>query len=120
MREQAEARGKEIENEWRQDLLWAVGLYRQYGALQPVWMAAERYLYDSNNQREPSDQEIAEFLADNSMLGMVLLVYDLPKPGLGKPTSGAEVLKEKARLEPLVEAATQAAVDERGRTLDKD
>jgi hypothetical protein len=80
----------------------------------------ERYLYDNNNQREPSDQDIAEFPADNSMHGMVLLVYDLPKPGLGKPTSGAEVLKEKARLEPLVEAATQAAVEERGRTLDKD
>ena len=57
--------------------------------------------------------------ADNSMLGMVLLVYDLHKPGLGKLTSGANVPKEKARLEPLVEAAIQAAVEERGRTLDK-
>jgi hypothetical protein len=54
------------------------------------------------------------------MLGMVLLVYDLPKPGLIKPTSGAEVLTGKACLEPLVEAATQTVVEERGRTLDKD
>jgi hypothetical protein len=54
------------------------------------------------------------------MPGIVLLVYDLPKLGLEKPTSGAEALKEKARLEPLVEDATQAGVEERGRTLDKD
>ena len=79
---------------------------------------APRYLYD-NNQREPSDQDIAE-LADNSMLGMVLLLYDLSKLGVRKQISGDEVLEENARLEPLVEAAAQAAVEERGRTLDKD
>ena len=79
---------------------------------------APRYLYD-NNQREPSDQDIAEFPADNSMLGMVLLLYDLSKLGVRKQISGDEVLEENARLEPLVEAAAQAAVEERGRTLDK-
>jgi hypothetical protein len=71
------------------------------------------------HQREPSDQDIAEFPADNWMLGMVLLVYELPRPDLRKLTSGAEVLKENVRLKPLVQA-TQAAVEERGRTLDED